>query len=170
MHLPLTLTEIKNLKLDDLKEWFCKLGLDIPDQADVEYLRSNLRLLKLTGDVIQYENKLAIGLDNVLKSLPTPDKRPVRENIYEDVDAIIGSSDSFSESVDSEISSMAVPREKVPFFHPGNFSGRRSESVEAFLKRYERAVAINNWDNAKAKLYLPIYLTDIFNSWLFLRT
>jgi len=47
---------------------------------------------------------------------------------------------------------------KRPFFKPGIFSGSVSENIDLFLKKFERAAAINGWTDTEKVQYIAVYL------------
>jgi len=47
---------------------------------------------------------------------------------------------------------------KKPYFKPSIFSDSSSESIDAFLKKYERAASINGWSEQEKLQYIPAFL------------
>lgn len=47
---------------------------------------------------------------------------------------------------------------KKPYFKPGIFSDSLSESIDAFLKKYQRAASINGWSEQEKLQYIPAFL------------
>lgn len=151
MDITLTLSQIKNLTKDQALDLYHKFNLPIPKGSDLEYLRSNLRLIKLGEN--SYENKIAEQLHSSLSPTNTQGNSRVIEHDYEEIDDFDSTE---SESVESF--RMANPQERLPFFNPGVFSGQVNESVELFVNSFERAAKINAWKQENLKTYLPIYL------------
>lgn len=160
MDITLTLSQIKSLNKDQALEIYHKYNLPVPKGSDLEYLRSNLRLLKLgnstnTGSDTNYENKIAEQLHN---SLGLKTEQRYRREITHDYEEIDDFYSSESESSSVKDLNMANPQERLPFFNPGVFSGQVTESIEHFINSFERAAKINAWKQENLKTYLPIYL------------
>lgn len=166
MDIPLTLSEIKKLDKYQAVELYKKLNLRIPKGADLDFLRSNLRLVKITDPANGsglYENS-----EDVLRSLePTYKNTAPGENEYEDVDDFSSDDDSVSSKVTdsdnkgtrSQSSAMAVQGQRIPVITIPTFSGNTDECVLNFLKRFEKAAEINGWTDEQKKSYISLYLS-----------
>ncbi|XP_025201389.1 uncharacterized protein LOC112598934 [Melanaphis sacchari] len=47
---------------------------------------------------------------------------------------------------------------KRPYFKPNNFAGSISESIDSFLKKYDRAAIINGWSESEKTQFIPVFL------------
>jgi len=50
---------------------------------------------------------------------------------------------------------------KNPYFKPSIFSDSLSESIDAFLKKYQRVASINGWSEQEKLQYLPAFLEGL---------
>lgn len=152
----LSLTDLRNLTKENAEELFRKLKLDLPKHADLEYIRSNLRLFRLQlAENNTYENQLALQLNNALQNRHSSTNSSIEDDFseteYEEIDF---------KPVIAPQQNMAQ-HEKTPFATPSNFAGNPSESVEMFMNRFEKAATLNNWNDNHRKAYLSLYVTDL---------
>jgi hypothetical protein len=59
----------------------------------------------------------------------------------------------------------ALPKISLPTADPGIFSGRKTESVKAYIENYEAAGDANRWNSEIKKQYLPFYLRETARKW-----
>lgn len=98
------------------------------------------RKLKITGTIVELKGRLF----KYLKGEATPD-------IFEtdSTKTIFPIFDSIKDNTMSD---------KKPYYKPGTFSGSTFENIDSFLKRFERASIINNWDDLEKTQYIAVYL------------
>lgn len=180
----LTLSDIKGFNRQQILRWYNELGLPYPGDADLDYLRGNLRLLKLKSEksnkstisrsssqdssfelyeqVDGYENELVIQHEQLL-STNVPVAATVT-NVSPTLTPAPGSSsiapDTNLDLQNSVPCDLTMNREKSPFYQPSTYTGKGDQDVQVFFNRFERAAKINGWEDAKKVLYLPMYLEN----------
>lgn len=83
----ITLTELKSLKTPQARELCEKLNVEITPEADLEYMRSNLRLLKLKQ--VAHDQELSLTQDLALCHLgftSSVECKILGNNHYKDID------------------------------------------------------------------------------------
>ena len=139
-----SLAELKSLNRASVEALYGKLGLSYPPEADLEYLRSNLRMLKLRSDKVDPANdsntSLYANQDIVSHELgkvredPIYDTVETNERINTNTD-IINTTPQKHSVIDSLSNKHPILNmtEKIPCFQPRTFSGAPTENVEVFL-------------------------------------
>lgn len=51
--------------------------------------------------------------------------------------------------------------DKKTYYKPGKLSGTFLENVDTFLKRFERAAIINEWNDFEKPQYIALYLEGV---------
>lgn len=173
-----SLSDIKSCNRRDILKLYQELGLPIPGDADLEYLRGYLRLLKLKSEreaKLQsshhssqesfsehyedidhgYENDF-ISKHEQLLVYSDPNEQTSARSLTA-VDAESQTLDIKSPIPDLETLAMSN-REKSPFYQPGVYTAKAGDDVRVFFNRFDRAAKINGWEDDKKTLYLPMYL------------
>lgn len=183
----ITLTELKSLTTSQARELCHKLNVEIPPEADLEYMRSNLRLLKLKQ--VAHDQELSLTQDSVPRHSgfsSSAEWKVSGNHHYEDIDYSTtlnvaspgkqtvsdGNSDTghsceppYYSSVPAEINirphNMA---ERLPCFQPDVFGGKPSENVKEFFSRYEKVALANGWNDERKKQLLSFYVSGVAKS------
>lgn len=149
----MSLSEIKSLDKDSAIALYNQLNLPIPKGADLDFLRSSLRLIKINQKPLEtthlYQNAGEILKDQVPEYQNTSE-----EHDYEDID-------DFSSNSNCSASSETMPAQgdRIPAITIPCFSGKRGECVVSFLKTYEKAAQINRWTEEEKQTYVSLYLS-----------
>jgi hypothetical protein len=112
------------------------------DEIIKELTRRNL---KTEGQILELKSRLF----KYLKGESQPDFFQNSEQINISTDIVI--------TTEGENSKHKMA-DKKPFFKPGKFSGTFSENIDTFLKRFERAAIINEWNDLEKTQYIAVYL------------
>lgn len=171
--------QIKNLKFEEALQLAQKLHIFVPSNADLEYLRSQLRLIKqLVSDpesIIQRKSEAASYLLKGQLIPPEyrhqfPDLVTLQdflttnlERLREPKSTSVRSISQFAQTANSTSqSSEHTPNThaKQPFFSPPTFSANIKEDVVQFFCEYERAANVNGWNDELKLRFLPLYLQN----------
>lgn len=168
-----SLTDIKSYNKQAIIELYQRLNFTYPPEADLEYLRSRLRLIKLGAvegtptDTVNAEQATVYEPFNFYDNQEIVTHELLRNNTlehtYEDVDdhltyANLGSTQNQAQHY--ETGDTVKMAEKSHCFTPQNFAGKPSENAKSFLSHYERVATANSWDNKRKLQILPLYVTD----------
>lgn len=165
--------ELKTLNKQGIIDLYASLNIPYPPEADLEFLRSNLRLLKLNNEkgahnqtedyltpVASYEPVTFYNNQDIIVHELLRNKEI--EDVYEDVEpeTYAGLGLRLEQAQPQPTENIVAMAEKVPCFSPQTFGGKPSENVKSFLSHYERVATANSWDDNRKLQILPFYVTD----------
>lgn len=182
-----TLSQLKALKKPQARELCEKLNIALPSEADTEYMRSYLRVLKIRQDnsllndtdyeeVRFYANQDIVSHEKL--PLLSSSASIALANNPNNTDA---TSPYYSEPADFSTRQLPQPpnqpppppptvekplimAERLPCFQPKIFSGTPSENVNEFFSYYEKVALANGWNDDRKVQLLSLYVTGVAES------